>query len=306
MPRMKAALLLSLATLCAPALAQDANPAQPGTINYIEGSATINGQPLNSHSVGTTTLAPGQSLQTGNGKAELLLTPGVFLRVGANSSVQMIAPNLTHTEVELNRGSADVEVDQVYKQNDLLVDEAHTQTQLLKTGIYAFNAGDGSLHVFDGKAAVFPKDGEPAGKPILVGGGHDFNLASDSGKPQHFNKATDEDELYNWSSLRSQYLGEANEHLAAGYGGAAFSSGWFWDPALVGYTWLPGDGFLYSPFGYGFYSPLYFGYGGYRGGYGYRGSYGVRGGSGFVGGSFAGRGLASSGGFHGGGGGGRR
>ena len=52
MPRLKA-ILLSLATTCAPvALAQTANPAVPGTINYVEGSASIGGQPLNQQSVG--------------------------------------------------------------------------------------------------------------------------------------------------------------------------------------------------------------------------------------------------------------
>jgi hypothetical protein len=77
MPRLKA-VLLSLATLCAPAaLAQIANPAVPGTINYVEGSATIDGRVLNHQSVGAVQLEPGQLLQTGNGKAEVLLTPGV-------------------------------------------------------------------------------------------------------------------------------------------------------------------------------------------------------------------------------------
>ena len=60
MPRLKA-ILLSLATLCAPvALAQTANPAVPGTINYVEGSASINGRPLNQQSVGYAQLQPGQ------------------------------------------------------------------------------------------------------------------------------------------------------------------------------------------------------------------------------------------------------
>jgi hypothetical protein len=68
MPRLKV-ILLSLATLCAPvALAQTANPAVPGTINYVEGSASINGGPLNQQSVGYAQLQPGQVLQTVNGQ----------------------------------------------------------------------------------------------------------------------------------------------------------------------------------------------------------------------------------------------
>ena len=102
MPRLKV-ILLSLATLCAPvALAQTANPAVPGTINYVEGSASINGRTLNQQSVGYAQLQPDQVLQTANGRAELLLAPGVFLRVGENSAVRMVSPNLLNTAAGLN------------------------------------------------------------------------------------------------------------------------------------------------------------------------------------------------------------
>ena len=43
MPRLKALTLLSLATLFAPAFAESANPARPGTVNYIEGQAALGG-----------------------------------------------------------------------------------------------------------------------------------------------------------------------------------------------------------------------------------------------------------------------
>jgi hypothetical protein len=46
-------------------------------------------------------LQTGESLTTGNGKAEVLLTPGVFLRVGSDSLVKMISPSLTNTDVSL-------------------------------------------------------------------------------------------------------------------------------------------------------------------------------------------------------------
>ena len=90
------------------------------------------------------------------------------------------------------------------------------------------------------------------------------------------------DGLYRWSSLRSEYLGEANLELASEYAGnAGFAPGWAWDPYFYGYTWLPGDGLFWNPFGWGFYSPYYiwgggFIYGrGFRGGFGYGGGYGL-------------------------------
>src|SRR6202012_5977349 len=123
MPRLKA-ILLSLAPLCAPvALAQTANPAVPGTINYVEGSASIEERMLNQRPVGSAQLEPGQVLETAKGKAELLLTPGVFLRVGENSTVRMVSPDLLNTQVEVERGRADVEIDEIHPRNNIEVTE---------------------------------------------------------------------------------------------------------------------------------------------------------------------------------------
>src|SRR6202522_691711 len=79
MTRLRVILLLSLATLCTPAFG--ANPAGPGTINYVEAGATLAGELLTPESVGNATLETGQELTTGEGRVEMLLTPGVFLRL---------------------------------------------------------------------------------------------------------------------------------------------------------------------------------------------------------------------------------
>jgi hypothetical protein len=326
MPRFKALIwMLSLATLSATAFGQTANQARPGTLNYIEGQASIEGRPVTPNSVGNTVLESGQYLSTANGKAEVLLTPGVFLRLGNDSTVQMVSPNLTHTEVKLERGHANVEVDQLYKQNVILIDLDKGQTQLLQNGLYTFDADSSTVRTFDGKAAAFPGANLQADvKPIDVKGGHQLVLTGEPTRPQHFDKDKSQDDLYRWSSLRSEYLGQANIGLAEDYAGAAnFYPGWYWAGGPYGYTWLPGDGLFWNPYGYGFYSPYYL-YGGgfiygrygrgiypYRGGYGYRGGYASgAGANGFHGGAVAGGGFhgggAGGGGFHGGGGGGHR
>jgi hypothetical protein len=311
MPRSKASLLLlSLATLFAPAFGQSANQARPGTLNYVEGQASIDGRQVSPQSVGAAELKPGQYLATADGKAEILLTPGVFLRLDNNSTVKMIKPDLTHTEVQLDRGRASVEADQLYPQNTILINQKGGQTQLLKNGLYEFNADNNTMRTFDGKAAVFPgNDLQSNVKPIDVKGGHQIALTGEPVKPQGFDKNHSQDDLYKWSSLRSQYLGEANVDLAAQYVGYnGFNPGWYWDSSLYAYDWLPGgyDPF-FSPFGYGFYSPYYlygggfvYGRGFYGRGYGFRGGYGF---SGVRGGAVGGRAVAG-GGFHGGGGGG--
>jgi hypothetical protein len=289
MPRLKVLALLSLGTLFAPAFG--ANPAHPGTLNFIEGSAYIEGKPLTSEAVGSTDLDPGQVLSTGQGKAEILLTPGVFLRLDDNSSVKMISPDLTFTQVGLEHGRASVEVDEIHPQNDIQIVAGGVPTELLKTGLYEFNANNDTARVFGGKAAVH--EGED--KWIVIKSHHEFALnAVDSQKPRSFDTKAAQDEFYNWNSLRSQYLSEANAQMSQQYAAYGFGPGWYWDPYLFDYTFMSPYPF-FSPFGWGFYP---FGYaGGFYGGfYGGRGYYGGRG---FGGGGFRGGG----GGFHGGGGG---
>jgi hypothetical protein len=302
MPRVKA-ILLCLATLYAPvALSQSANLAVPGTVNYVEGSASIEGRVLNQRSVGFAYLKPGQVLETADGRVELLLTPGVFLRVGDHSAVRMISPNLLNTQVEVDRGRADIEVDEIHSGNNLQVIEAGANTRLLKAGFYAFDADKATVRVLKGEAALQEKDGDGQ-KLLKIKGDHQVGLVANASMVSvSFDRNQAEDALYQWSSLRSQYLAEANINMAsayAGYGGVA--PGWYWSAGLWGYTWLPGDGLWWSPFGWGFYSPRYIYYGGpvFYHGRGYvqtRGYAGTFHGEGFSGGA----GHAMGGGFHGG------
>jgi len=224
--------------------------------------------------------------------------------------VQMISPDLTHTEIRLERGQANIEVDQIYAQNRILVDLKNGQIQILKNGLYTFDADHSTVRVFDGKASVYSGTNLQADvKPIELKGGHELVLNGELPKPQHFNKdQASTDQLYRWSSLRSQYLGDANLGLAQAYSGySSFNPGWYWAGGPFGYTWLPGDGLFWSPFGYGFYSPFYIHGGGFIYGRGFYGG-GYRGGvyrGGAVGG-VRGAGFGGGGGFHGGGGGGHR
>jgi hypothetical protein len=303
MPRFKALFFtVSLAILSAAAYGQSGNIARPGTLNYIEGQASIEGRALSPQSVGNTTLEAGQILATANGRAEILLTPGIFVRLGNDTTVQMVSPDLTHTEIRLEQGHANIEVDQIYAQNTILVDLKNGQTQLLKVGLYAFDAQAATVRVFDGKAAVYPGSDLLANiKPIEVKGGRQLAFTGEPLKPQGFNKdQAVADPLYKWSSLRSEYLGEANLSIAEDYAAyPSFYPGWYWAGGPFGYTWLPGDGLFWNPFGFGFYSPFYLRGGGFiYGGYG-RGFYGYRG-------AYTASGFRSGGGFHGGGGGGRR
>jgi hypothetical protein len=232
-----------------------ANPSSvvPGTINYVEGEVFLGKQALNSKSVGTE-MQSGESLTTENGMAEVLLTPGVFLRVGDNSDVNMISPGLADTEVGVAKGEVMLEVTELHKQNDLRVQEAGIPVQVLKTGLYDFDANDSQARVFKGEALV------PVGdKEVKLKSDHEISLNAESKvKPQKFDEKAYEstDTLYRWSSLRSEYESEANIDAAQIYQNYGWwGPGWYWDPWFGAYTFMPGDGIFCSPFGWGFYSP---------------------------------------------------
>jgi hypothetical protein len=259
--------LLAVA-LCSPAWGS--TPPQPGTVNYIEGQASINGENLTSKSVGSTVLAAGQSLSTQDGRAEILLTPGIFFRVGDHSSVQMISPGLEDTVLALERGRAIVEVEYIRPESNIRIREDGASVQLLKAGLYDFDADHQQIRVFDGKAAV-----ESNGGQVELKGGHQlvFNAAGPL-KAHKFDKKAYQDDFYRWASLRSSYLAEANVDAARIYAGGGgwspgmwYGTGWYWDPWFSAYTFIPADGIFFDPFGWGFYSPWmvygapYFGYG---------------------------------------------
>jgi hypothetical protein len=254
-------------------------PPQPGTVNYIEGQAAIGAQSLTEKSVGSAKLDAGQSLSTANGRAEILLTPGIFLRLDDHSALQMISPGLADTIMTLEKGRAMVEVATIRPENNVRIGEDGSSVQLLKAGLYDFDANRGEIRVFDGKALV-----QVADQRIEVKGGHELTLNSaEKLKSRKFDKKASTDDFYRWASLRSSYLAEANVDAARSYAGAPgwaagswyangwYGNGWYWDPWFSAYTFIPGDGIFYDPFGWGFYSPWMvfgapyfgFGYGGY-------------------------------------------
>jgi hypothetical protein len=258
--------LFLAAILCAPAWASNpgARQALPGTVNYVEGQASTNGESLDSKSIGQTTLRTGQAVSTEKGNVEILLTPGVFLRAGNETAVQLVSASLTDTEVRIVQGHAMVEVAQIFPQNDIRVQQGNATTRLLKPGLYDFDMDQNQVRVFDGKATVQEGD-----KTVTVKKDREVNVVSAApSKPQKFNaKAYDSDDLYRWSSLRSAYLAEANidagrvvvtNGWGPGWWGPGFG-GWFWDPWFSAFTFVPGGGIFYSPFGWGFYSPVFVG-----------------------------------------------
>lgn len=271
--------------------AHAAAPAHPGTINYLEGQVSIDGRTLTSDSVGSTDLQPGSTLKTESGKVEVLLTPGVFLRVGNNSEIRLTAAGLADMRVEVDRGTALLEATEVHDENHIQISDAGLTSTIEKEGLYRFDADRATVAVFDGKAEVRQGD-----QKVELKKGRQVVAGNSPLRAEKFDRdaAKQSDQLYQWSSLRSKYLAEASAATAQRIivePGGWYGPGWYWDPWWRTYSWLPG-GAIYSPFGYGFYSPRawsYYGgprYNGYRGwhpGPGGRGGFGGRGGRGMHG-----------------------
>jgi hypothetical protein len=239
---------------------------RPGAINYVEGNAAINGQTLPTKPSGQILLNVDETLSTTSGRAEILLTPGVFLRVGENSEVRMMATSLIKTQVELTRGEAIVEVAQLLKDNNIQVLNHGAFIKFVKPGLYRITAdGTPTAAVLDGKVQVSNGD-----QTIEFGKGKETVIAENM-KADKFD-AKKIDDLYAWSNVRSEYNSQASYMAASAYGGGPYNPGWFWAAGYNSWAWMPFGGYAYSPFGWGFYGPGYLGYArlGYGGGfYGY-------------------------------------
>jgi hypothetical protein len=261
--------MLAATILAIPAAA--ASSAIPGTLNYVEGQVAVAGQTVTAHSVGSVQLEPNQVLETGQGRAEILLTPGVFLRVGDNSAIRLVSSGLADTRVEVLRGQAIVEAAELFKDNNLWVMMNGASTRLEKQGLYAFHAGTQMVQVFDGEASV-----QQGGRTKNLKKEHELAL-NGAWNAEHFDPKAQaaQDPLYAWSNLRSEYVAEASMQSAQNIfvGGGAYwdGPGWYWNPYWAMYGFIPGDGIWYSPFGWPFYSPwvAFYAPGWY--GYGFRG-----------------------------------
>jgi hypothetical protein len=246
------------------------HPARPGSINYVEGQAALGTTTLDASCVGILEMERDQPVTTEAGKVEILLTPGVFLRLADNGSVKMISPGFANTqlqaktELQLDKGRALVEVIDVRKENDIAIDLNGSQSRLLKPGLYDFDAVRNEVRVFHGAAEV-----DFEGHTVKLEGDQKMALAGEHLKAAHFDSRPFEDEFYRWNGLRSGYLSEASVSAARGYigegaglyapnwvGAERSEMGWYWNSWFGVYTFLPVDGAYYGPFGWGFYSPI--------------------------------------------------
>jgi hypothetical protein len=186
--------------------------ARPRSINYVEREVSIEGSPLNAGAIGALELERNQSIATQAGRAEILLTPRVFLRLADESTLKMISPDLASTELRLERGRALVEIVDIHKENDIRIDQNGAETRLLKEGLYDFDAEHNEVRVFNGPAQVNVGD-----RKVMLGGSQKVALNGATPRASHIQVRQYRDGFYRWSRLRSAFLSEASVSAARSY-----------------------------------------------------------------------------------------
>lgn len=269
--------------------------ARSGLIHYVEGQVTVDGKTVELKYSQFPDVRDGQVLKTEEGRAEVLLTPGVFLRVAENSSFRMVSNRLSDTKVEALGGALMVEHGEIVKENQVTLLYKDRTISFLKSGLYRIDAENGQLKVYQGEARVVAPE-----QSLSVKAAHEIQLEAAVLTAMKFDAKLD-DEFYRWASRRASYIAMANVSAAkriydSGFYNSSRTGLWSWNPWFGMFTYVPFGNMWYSPFGYGFYTPslinqFYAYYPGYYGaGHGY--------GSGYYGGGGGGSSSATRGRFN--------
>ena len=253
--------------------AQKVISARAGLIHNIEGTGiTLDGSPVNPKQGVFPMMAEGQVLASGEGRVELLLSPGVFLRMDERSSIKMVSNKLSDTRVEIVSGSSIVEMDEAAKGNSTMLLFHDAKITPLKHGLYRVDAEANRFRVFDGEAQVLQGD-----DTAIVKAGHQVDFGAVLATAKFDRKSFDP--LDQWSADRSQEIARVNLSSANAVRGAGknsyssyVNSGWYYNPYYGMFSYLPAYGYGYSPYGWALfspqtivYSPYYYGGSGYRG-----------------------------------------
>jgi hypothetical protein len=266
--------ILSLVLLSVAAFAQDDSwmgdvsdryviSAKAGGVNFVEGKVTVvandgtggrlmKGDRLEARDIVTT---------GADGKAEILLNPGSYARLGGNSKFEFVTTSLDELELNLNGGSA---VFEVFASKDFKVqiNTPKARMFLIQSGIYRVDVledGSGKISVTRGRAQLDDNAGtiiKGDGQAIL--NGH----LSQLGKFD----ADYKDPLDTWSKTRAKLLAQisrrvetarmrtslVSSYLSRGWNMYGSFGLWTFDPFWGSYSFLPFGYGWNSPYGYGF------------------------------------------------------
>jgi hypothetical protein len=222
-------------------------------------------------------LKTGDLVRTGaDGRVEVLLNPGSYLRASALTEFEMTDSSLDNLRLSVTRGSVLVEATG-YDNMGLNIEVAtpRTRVEILRSGVYRFDvtqSGETVVSVQKGRALV----GQGAAT-LVVKGGKEARVVGSGGAEVAKLDKKQRDELDTWSRERGRELAKVNDSLAnrqtnamlASYSGfndifkAEFSNSmvgiWMWSMQRGCYTFVPFYTGWRSPYGAG-YGSVFSGY----------------------------------------------
>jgi hypothetical protein len=283
--------LLVLAALCLCAVAATAQAqrrderfisAKAGGVNFASGKVSFRraGETAWVALSANDDLKSGDVIKTGgDGRAEVLLNPGSYLRLGPNSEFELADAALDDLQLGLKAGSAVVEATG-YSDMDLSisVETPHALARIVRSGIYRFDvtgAGVTEVTIQKGRAYVGrPEVLYKGGKVVRLGARGLLEVA------KYEKKAEERDELDLWSRERAKELARMNEKLSRRQANALLSQTsldlfpsrfttrgvWYYNARYGYYTFLPFGGYDYwrSPYGHGYGNQLFIPFNKYR------------------------------------------
>jgi hypothetical protein len=188
--------LLVFCALLGQLSAQKVVSARAGLITFVQGFASLDNRRVAIKATRFPQMKDGEALSTVRGRAELLLAPGVILRLAENSRVRLTDTQLSDTHVEIERGDALIEVLQLPEGSRIQIHLADTVTEFTRTGLYRFGTAQKTLRVYGGEASV-----RSGSTPALVKRGMAVSL--DSGLAVEKFDRKQKDALHAWAARRS-------------------------------------------------------------------------------------------------------
>lgn len=248
-------LFLMALLLAAGLSAQNMISARAGLVNVADGDVLLSGKALVPKPAEIVQIGKGELLQTAEGRAEVLLTPGSFLRMTEQSEFSLDRTDLEDVCLTLKQGTVLIEIAEMLDGNLITVKMDDAEVRLSRTGLYRFSSDPMTLRVYDGEALVKTASGEQRLKKSRQ------MTATATGWTAGKFDTDDTDYLHRWSRRRSEYIAMANRSSAreaSSYVGAwgGRTSGWLFNPYFGTYTFIPMFSTVGSPFGYTYYSPF--------------------------------------------------
>ncbi len=237
--------------------------AKAGVVNLVSGNVTVAKQGSKSGNLlKGDNLEVGDKISTGiDGKTEILLNPGSYVRLASNAEFEFITTSLDDLQLKLTSGSGMFEViaDKEFK---ITVVAGTSRFYLIDSGIYRIDVlenGVGKISVWKGKVQV----GDI--KATKVKGGKSATLTDGQVVVAKFDK-DNKSELEIWSKDRAKEIAKINEKLLQrdmnrslmstfgqnGFNGFGGYGLWVFDASSRTSCFLPYSYGWSSPYGYNY------------------------------------------------------